>query len=244
MDSLKWVDLTYTAKHRDSPDELRPLYYPNLVQYDTLKNQKRKDSASSASALRLFLYRFGRRGLISVLIFSLSYLPIFGRFVLPLASFYTFKRAVGYGPAISLFLGGLFVPRRYLVVFLQTYFSSRNLMRELLVPYFTRIQFTQHEKKHWFRSREGVLFGFGLGFYFLIRVPLLGVLIYGIAEASTAYLITKITDPPPPPSESRGFAETQEVWHNKHHFLNLPVGDLDAVHGGMKVGNKVATREN
>lgn len=33
-----------------------------------------------------------------------------------------------------------------------------------------------------------------------MKIPLLGVLIYGIAEASTAYLITKITDPPPPPT--------------------------------------------
>lgn len=32
-----------------------------------------------------------------------------------------------------------------------------------------------------------------MGYYFLIKIPLLGVLIYGIAEASTAYLITKIT---------------------------------------------------
>jgi hypothetical protein len=39
------------------------------------------------------------------------------------------------------------------------------------------------------------LFGFGVGFYIFLRIPLLGVLIYGIAEASTAYLITKITDP-------------------------------------------------
>lgn len=130
-----------------------------------------------------------------------------------------------------------------MIVFLQTYFSSRSLMRELLVPYFARIQFTQHEKKHWFRSREGVLFGFGLGFYFLVRVPLLGVLIYGIAEASTAYLVTKITDPPPPPNESQGFAATQEVWHNEHHFLSLPIGDLDAAHDSISLTKK-ATKQS
>jgi len=53
-------------------------------------------------------------------------------------------------------------------------------------------------------------------------------LIYGIAEASTAYLITKITDPPPPPAQSEGFAASQQQWTNKHEFLNLNLSELDA----------------
>jgi hypothetical protein len=51
-----------------------------------------------------------------------------------------------------------------------------------------------------------------------------------VAEASTAYLITKVTDPPPPPSESAGFAETQTQWRNKSQFLRLPLANLDADH--------------
>lgn len=72
------------------------------------------------------------------------------------------------------------------------------------------------------------MFGFGIGFYIFQRIPLLGVLIYGIAEASTAYLITKITDPPPPPTLSEGFAASQQQWTNKHEFLNLKLVQLDA----------------
>jgi hypothetical protein len=55
----------------------------------------------------------------------------------------------------------------------------------------------------------------------------LGVLIYGIAEASTAYLVTKITDPPPKPAHSEGFAASQQQWRNKHEFLNLKLTNLD-----------------
>ena len=73
-----------------------------------------------------------------------------------------------------------------------------------------------------------MLFGFGVGFYIFLKVPLLGVLIYGIAEASTAYLITKITDPPPSPAYSEKFAESQMTWKNKQKFLLLPLGNLDA----------------
>ena len=55
---------------------------------------------------------------------------------------------------------------------------------------------------------------------------------YGIAEASTAYLVTKITDPPPSPVESEGFAESQIIWKNKHDFLRLSLDKLDEVNAG------------
>ncbi|EJT75249.1 hypothetical protein GGTG_05186 [Gaeumannomyces tritici R3-111a-1] len=228
MDSLRWVDMTYVQKHKnDKPDELRDMYYPNLSMYP--KRDGSTNSTSTAEATSMFLWRFARKGGISLAIFAASYLPVIGRLVLPAASFHTFNKAVGLGPASVIFGTGLFLPKRYLVIFLQTYFASRSLMRELLEPYFSRVHMTKQQKKKWFRSREGLLFGFGIGFYILLRVPLLGVLIYGIAEASTAYLITKITDPPPRASERAAFAESQVVWKNKHEFLNLSLGNLDAL---------------
>ena len=96
-----------------------------------------------------------------------------------------------------------------------------------LVPYFNRVQFTPEQKKRWFKDREGVLFGFAITFTIFLKIPLVGVLIYGIAEASTAYLITKITDPPPPPSTSQGYAASQIHWKNKHEFMSLPMELID-----------------
>lgn len=72
-----------------------------------------------------------------------------------------------------------------------------------------------------------MLFGFAFAFTVALKTPFIGVLMYGIAEASTAYLVTKITDPPPSPVESAGFAETQVVWKNKHEFLHLSLDRLD-----------------
>lgn len=97
-----------------------------------------------------------------------------------------------------------------------------------LEPYFSRVKYPKDQKRLWIRDREGVLFGFGVGFYILSKIPFLGVLIYGLAEASTAYLITKITDPPPPPNEMEQYTASQVKWKNKHEFLKLPVADLDA----------------
>ncbi|CCC09493.1 unnamed protein product [Sordaria macrospora k-hell] len=230
MDSIRWVDTTYVNKHKhdQDPSKLRSMYYPNLRQYTARDGTT--NSTSTAENISMFIYRFARKGAISLAVFAASYLPYVGRFVLPAASFWTFNRAVGLGPASVIFGTGVLLPRRYLVIFLQSYFASRSLVRELLEPYFARIRFTSEQKRKWFRSREGLLFGFGIGFYILLRVPLLGVLIYGIAEASAAYLITKVSDPPPPPSESSGFAESQLEWRNKQKFLSLSLANMDSIH--------------
>ncbi|KAK1753526.1 formamidase [Echria macrotheca] len=230
MDSLRWVDTTYVQKHKhdEDPTKLRPMYYPNLRQYRIRDGST--NSTSTAEALSMFIYRFARKGIISLAIFAASYLPYVGFLVLPAASFWTFNKAVGLGPASIIFSAGVVLPKRYIIIFLQSYFASRSMMRELLEPYFSRVQFTKEEKRKWFRSREGLLFGFAIGFYTLLRVPLLGVLIYGIAEASTAYLVTKITDPPPPPSQAREFAASQVEWRNKQKFLSLSLANLDKIH--------------
>ncbi|WEW60150.1 hypothetical protein PRK78_005635 [Emydomyces testavorans] len=225
MESLRWVDSTYIQKHKsDNPDDLRAMYYPNLVMYS---NRRERHVGDVAASLRSFFARYGRRTAISLAVYLLSLVPVIGRFVLPAATFYTFNKAVGPVPATVILGSGLIVPKRYLVMFLQSYFASRSLMRELLEPYFSRIRFTKQQRRKWFMDREGVLFGFALGFYTMIKIPLIGVLLYGVAEASTAYLITKITDPPPPPASSEGFAESQVRWINKHMFLKLAIGDLD-----------------
>lgn len=97
-----------------------------------------------------------------------------------------------------------------------------------LEPYFARVRYNKEQKKLWFKDRAGVLFGFGLGFYIFVKIPLVGVLIYGLAEASTAYLITKITEPPLPPNEAEKFKEDSLRWKNKHEFLELPWQHMDA----------------
>lgn len=131
MNSLQWVDQTYVQKHKaDDPASLRAMYYPNLRQYTT--HGGGTQIRTPVEAVTLFLIRYGKKAGISLAVFALSYVPYVGRFVLPAASFYTFNRAVGPGPAALIFGTGIFLPKRYLVIFLQSYFSSRSLMRELV----------------------------------------------------------------------------------------------------------------
>jgi hypothetical protein len=233
MESLRWVDQTYIQKHKsEDPHNLRAMYYPNLQQYP-MHDNKPKDRTPLKQTLRIFAIRYGRKAGISLAVLALSYIPYVGRFVLPAASFYTFQHAVGPQPAGAIFAGSLLLPRRYLVMFLQSYFSSRTLMRELLEPYFARVRYNKEQKKMWFKDRAGVLFGFGLGFYVFVKIPLVGVLIYGLAEASTAYLITKVTEPPPPPSEAEAYKQESVHWKNKHEFLSVPWQNMDALNVAM-----------
>ena len=132
MDSLAWVDQTYYQKHEgENPNDLRATYHPNLKLYTTkgTNSDKNKDPYAAVQA---FLMRFGKKAAISLGVYLLSLLPYVGRFVLPAASFYTFNKSVGWQPAVVIFGSGIFLPKRYLVMFLQSYFSSRTLMRELV----------------------------------------------------------------------------------------------------------------
>lgn len=228
MDSLSWVDQTYIQKHKsEDPNALRSMYYHNLSKYSTHGELEKKQKRSTIDGVVIALKRYGRKAVISLGVYALTFLPVVGKFVLPAASFYTFNNAVGPIPAAVVFGSGLVLPKRYMVSFLQTYFASRSLMRQLLEPYFHRVRFTKEQKKIWFVDRSGVLFGFAVAFTVMVKIPLVGVLIYGIAEASTAYLITKITEPPPPPSELKEYAEREVKWKNKHQFLELPLDKLD-----------------
>jgi hypothetical protein len=137
MESLDWVDRTYIAKHKsDDPTTLRAMYYPNLSQYPThgasATASGQKEKKKPVEAITAFLIRYARRAGISLAVYVLSFTPYVGRFVLPAASFYTFKNAVGTQPAIVIFATGVVMPKKYLIRFLQSYFSSRSLMRELV----------------------------------------------------------------------------------------------------------------
>lgn len=107
-----------------------------------------------------------------------------------------------------------------------------------LDPYFIRIRYDKLQRKRWFHEREGVLYGFAVAFFILIKIPLVGVLVYGIAEASAAYLITKITEPPPPPSDAKEFKEHDVEWKNKKEFLSLPLDAMDKFNISAKTKEK------
>ena len=131
MESIKWVDTTYIQKHKsEDPNTLRAMYYPNLVLFPSKGGPRSTQPRSEA--IMAFVQRYGKKMGTLVGIYFLSTLPIVGRYVMPLASFYTFRGHVGTAPAAVIFGAGLALPKHFTIRFLHTYYASRSLMRELV----------------------------------------------------------------------------------------------------------------
>ncbi|CAG8564868.1 15070_t:CDS:2, partial [Dentiscutata heterogama] len=192
MESLHYVDITYIQKHTNEQD-LRPPYTPALERYEYNINYW--------DELKQYLIRTGNQIAWIMMLYFLSLIPLIGALVYPIASAYALVNSLGYTPAFIVGTLMYVTPgtKPFAMIFLEILYSSRALMRELLEPYFGRIKFDKEIKKKWFKEREGILFGFSIGYYFLIRLPLVGMLFYGIAQAAATLLLVKVTEPPPPP---------------------------------------------
>jgi hypothetical protein len=192
MQSLAWSDTMYVEKHAlddKTKQPLRPLYHKSLALYG-------RHPSHSSGGFSKFVHRTAKRLLIGIVLYIVSLLPVVGRFAFPAAGFYSLYRALGGDLVLAAAVGGvgfLLLPKHTYVILVQGWLSSRALIRELLEPYFARITYSDSQKREWFHDREGVLLGFGLAFYLAVRLPLIGPLAYGIASASAAFLLTKVS---------------------------------------------------
>ncbi|CDK24084.1 unnamed protein product [Kuraishia capsulata CBS 1993] len=245
MTSLEYADKVYKQRH---PESTRQYYAP-------LINIPAKDNKGSNKFMAVFKAIIGDRvnkikrseefealfwtyilyASSSFALYLLSHIPIVGGLVLPIMSLLKFNGFVGTTTALVIFAVLLVAPPWYGAVFLSSYYGSRALMLDLLSPYLRRIPLNKLERNQWIRAREGVLYGFGLSFYFMLKIPFVGVLVYGLAEASVAYMITKITDPYPSSQERKSasiaeWVDTQLVWTKKFESLSLG-GETSVVPG-------------
>lgn len=229
LQSLKFIDQVRQAKY---PDTDR-IYHENLVSLrtdETITNGRPtldsiKKKWSTSQEFSAFMRRHINRTTLSVGAYFVSKIPFFGSVILGLVSFQNLDSKIGTVNAAVIFGLLQLIPKRWAVLFLTTYWGSRSMLHDLLAPYFSRVRFTKSEKDQWIRSREGLLFGFGLCHYLLIRrLPWIGLLLYGFAESSVAYLVTKITDPPPKQvSQLVKWNASQLVW-NREKELDLMSG--------------------
>ena len=159
MQSLEWTDRIYQDKHAQddkTKQPLRPLYSKTLALY------ARDPSTHSTPRVYKFVRRTVKRLALGMVLYLLSLTPGLGKFVFPAAGFYSLYQALGHDLALAAAVGGvglLLLPKRSYVVLVQGWLSSRALTRELLEPYFARINFSDSQKREWFHEREGVLLG-------------------------------------------------------------------------------------
>lgn len=227
LTSIQYFDNVYKQEHPKSSKQ----YYPTLQNYHGIDVQSRITEPSLLAQIKgiyrndrafgKFLYRYARRSGFTLLVYALSGLPSVGPAVIPIVAFYSFNQVAGTPVALALFITGCTVKAQYMMVFLSTFWGGRSLVRELLSPYFLRVPFSRLDKDHWFRAREGILFGFGCGFYLLLQVPFMGLVVYATSQASMAYLITKVSEPPPSPGPQMfKWVENEVVWTAQDRFLS------------------------
>ncbi|BFZ56814.1 hypothetical protein PYCC9005_003862 [Savitreella phatthalungensis] len=225
MLSLRWCDGIYLGKHDGRAASNNPSTSESTIVKDNQGKTLRPQYAQSLGAIKptftnTFMKRTLRRSLMGLAIYAASFVPYLGKLVLPALSFYTLNKSVGVVPAGGFMaFSGLILPRHYTVVILQTYLGTRALTRQLLQPYFARVGrgFTKYQRGKWYREREGVLFGFALPFFLALRLPYIGILAYGLASASAAFVVTKVTRPPqgppaPEPITLQSYAEDECLW--------------------------------
>lgn len=239
LESLKFIDSVSLAKHPNS----KRRYYDNLIALSddsttrpihlSIDSVRKKFFKSQDFAV--FVKRHVFKALSNIAILLIGRIPTFGRLFLSIISFLNLNDRIGTVRAAVVATLLHFLPKRYSVLFLSTYWASRSMVRDLLLPYFTRVRFTKRENEQWIKSREGILFGFGFCYFLLLqKLPWVGLLIYGMAELSMAYLITKVSDPPPETvSQLLEWNLSQTIW-NKEAEANIISGAFAEQDEGFK----------
>ncbi|KAI9495754.1 hypothetical protein BDB00DRAFT_742435, partial [Zychaea mexicana] len=194
MESLRYMDSLHPE---------RPAYASNLS-----KRRYRKEYWTN---MKGYMKRSWKNLRLGILIFLLSRLPIVGQFVFPAAGAYATFRSLGQTQGAVVGVCFLFLPRSATIALIRALIGMRALMRELLEPYFVRMSMSHKEKRRWFSGRKDVLFGFSAIAYILTRIPVVGFVGFGVAQAASAYMLTIVTDPPSPNGSPKQQASTDSL---------------------------------
>jgi CysZ protein len=80
---------------------------------------------------------------------------------------------------------------------LQAWRTAIALGWELLDPYFDKLGYTREQQRALLRRHQPALLGFALPFVFVMAVPLIGPLVFGLAQAAIASLVVEIIEREP-----------------------------------------------
>lgn len=222
-------------------------YYQNLMDLDTLKYTTSEEHNFYSTYTVRILYKYGLVTKNSIsgtglnyinrysslviyncIIYMISCIPQkYSSFCISLLLFQNFINISGVTIAILLALAFLNLPTSYSITVIMSFNECRFLMYELLTPYFDRIRFTKLEREQWVKNREGILFGFAICFDLLMHhMSYGGLFVLRLSELSLAYLIIKLSDPPPTSqSQLINWTTSQIIW-NKEKESHVLTGDF------------------
>lgn len=82
---------------------------------------------------------------------------------------------------------------------LSIYFTARAMGWELLDPYFDKLQLDFAGQRRFVAEHRPALVGFGLPLGFVMAIPLVGPLFFGLAQAAAAVLVADVIERPAQP---------------------------------------------
>lgn len=77
---------------------------------------------------------------------------------------------------------------------MQGYFTARALGWELLDPYFEKLEVRFDAQRAFVEQHRGPLVGFALPFSLVMSIPLVGPLLFGVAQAAAGTLVVEILE--------------------------------------------------
>lgn len=82
---------------------------------------------------------------------------------------------------------------------LQGYFTARALSWELLDPYFEKLHMRFDAQHQYVKANRLPMLGFGLPFSLVMAIPLVGPLVYGLAQAAAGVFVAEVLEQPQAP---------------------------------------------
>jgi len=79
----------------------------------------------------------------------------------------------------------------------QGFLSARGLAWELLDPYLDKLQLDFGQQRRFVATHRSALVGFGLPLMLLMAIPVVGPLLFGLAQAAAAKLVIDVIEAPP-----------------------------------------------
>lgn len=79
----------------------------------------------------------------------------------------------------------------------QGYLTSRSLGWEMLDPYFDKLGWRYDDQRKFVDHHRGAMVGFGVPIALLMMIPIVGPLIFGLAQASAALLVADVLEKTP-----------------------------------------------
>lgn len=202
MTLLAYMDEVYVRNHPERPTHR---FYPPLQEAEVRPPRRSRLAAVvlvvlvplgiKDPAFADFTARHLKRSAMTATISRVLHIRYVGSPLLGLALFLLLRNVLGSKPAAGAMALVAVLPRRYGLRGVAAFWGGRSTAHALLQPYLLRVPFLAAQRRRWFAAREGVLFGFGVCFYLLMKTPMVGVLVYGFAEASAAFMVTKTTEP-------------------------------------------------